>query len=502
MHSEGDSLHLRLHLEREFMLIARSFGVPAMMLILAGALPGQTPGASGQANQASPQSISFQSADSGATQNPLMGGIPTGNPTGGVLPLSLSDVIKRGLIYNLGIVMSEQTARAAGGARLLALSRLLPQVSIGASEMQEQVNLEAFGFSGFSGMKTIVGPFNVFDVRAAVSQAALDFTSLNRYRAETQNVKAAQFSNKNTRDMVVYVCSNLYLQAIASSNRIDAAKAQVNTAQVLYDLAVDQKAAGVVSGIEVLRAQVELQAQQQRLIVVEDQFQKDKLTIARAIGLPLGQEFSLTEALSYAPLVPIALDEAIQRAYRDRPDYQSFQARVQSAEFEKKAAKAERLPTVDFSADYGDIGQRPWDSHGTFTVATSLRIPIFTGGSIHGRILEADAVLNQRKAELEDLKGRIYYDIRTAFLDLQAAADRVQVAQSAIKLANEQVQQSQDRFRAGVTNNVEVVQAQEALATASENYISSLQAHSAAKLALARAIGVSDVAYEQFLRGK
>jgi outer membrane protein TolC len=502
MHSEGDSLHLLLHLEREFMLIERLCGVPAMMLILAGALLGQSPGNAGQPNQASPQSMSFQSADTGAMQNPLMGGIPTGKPEGGVLPLSLSDAIKRGLNYNLGIVLSGQTVRAADGARLLALSRLLPQVSVGASEMQQQVNLEAFGFQGFPGMRTVVGPFNVFDVRAYFSQAVLDFTSLNRYRAETQNVRAAQFSNKNTRDMVVYVCSNLYLQAIASSNRIDATKAQVNTAQVLYDLAVDQKEAGVVSGIEVLRAQVELQAQQQRLIVVEDQFQKNKLTLARAIGLPLGQEFSLTEILSYTPLVPITLDEAVQRAYRDRPDYQSVQARVQSAEFEKKAAKAESLPAVDISADYGDIGQKPWDSHGTFKAAASLRIPIFTGGSIRSRVLEADVVLTQRKAELEDLKGRIYYDIRTAFLDLQAAADWVQVAQSAIKLANEQVQQSQDRFRAGVTNNVEVVQAQEALANASENHISSLQAHSAAKLALARAIGVSDVAYEQFLRGK
>jgi outer membrane protein TolC len=491
------------------MSIARFFGVPAMILVLAGALPAQRSGNSSQANQtassqdsqASPP-LNLQTSGFGSTQNPFFGGIPSGKPTGGVLPLSLSDALKRGLSYNLGVLLSEEGVRATRGARALALSRLLPQLFAGASEVQQQVNLEAFGFQGFPGMKTVVGPFNIFDIRANVSQTVLDFTALNHYRAENQNVRAAELSSENARDMVVYICSNLYLQAVAGSSRIDATKAQVNTAQALYNLAVDQKAAGVVSGIEVLRAQVELQAQQQRLIVVEDQFNKDKLTLARAIGLPIGQEFSLTENLVFAPAFPIALDEAVQRAYRDRPDYKSAQAKVLSAEYGKKAAQAQRLPAVGFSADYGDIGKRPWDSHGTVTVATSLRIPIFIGGSIKGSIMEAEAVFNQRKAELEDLRGQIYYDIRTAFLDLQAAADRVQVAQSAIKLANEQVQQSQDRFRAGVTNNVEVVQAQEALATASENYISSLQAHSAAKLALARAIGVSDVAYEQFLRGK
>jgi outer membrane protein TolC len=483
------------------MLIARLFGVPAMTLILAGALQAQTSGSAGQANQASPIPLG-SAVDFSAAQNPFMGGIPTGQPTGGVLPLSLADVIKRGLNYNLGILTSEQSVRAISGARLVALSRLLPRVGVSASEVQQQVNIEAMGFKGFPGIPTVIGPFNVFDVRASVSQPVLDFSALNRYRAENQNLKAAQLANATTRDLVVYICSNLYLQTIASSSRIDANKAQVNTAQTLYNLAVDQKAAGVVSGIEVLRAQVELQAQQQRLIVAEDQFHKDKLTLARAIGLPLGQEFSLTESLSYMPSAPLALDEAIQRAYRDRPDLQRAQARVQAAEFDKKAVKAERLPGLDFNADYGDIGPSPWNSHGTFSAAARFRIPIDIGGSIRGRIIETDAALNQRKAELEDVRGRIYYDIRIAFLDLQSAADRVQVAQSANQLANEQVLQSQDRFRAGVTNNVEVVQAQEALATASENYIASLQAHSAAKLALAMAIGVSDVAYEQFLRGK
>ncbi len=478
-----------------------------MILIFLGVARAQEPGApvSSEALSVAGQaaaSASGQAIDFGNAQNPLLGGIPTGKATGSVIPLPLSEALKRGLSYNLGNVLSAESTRAVSGARILALSRLLPQVTAGVTEAQEQVNLAAYGFPGIPGVPTIAGPFNVFDARASVTQTVLDLPALSRYRAGNENLKAAQFSNENTRDLVVYICANLYLQAVASSSRIDATRAQVNTAEALYNLASDQKSAGVVPGIEVLRAQVELQAQQQRLIVAEDRFEKDKLALARAIGLPLGQEFTLADGMSYAAMAPMSLDESVQRAYAQRPDYQSAQARVRSAELERKSAKDERLPTVNFSADYGVLGQRPWENHGTFSVTSTVRFPIFQGGRVRGLVYEADAALHQRQAELEDLRGRIYYDIRNAFLDLKAAADRVQVAQSAIKLANEQVEESKDRFRAGVTNNVEVVQAQEALATASENYIASLQAHSAAKLALARAIGISDTAYEQFLRGK
>lgn len=447
------------------------------------------------------QGAGVSNAPSVVPQYPLLGGVPSGRPTGTTIPLSLSDAIKRGLDYNLGALLSAEQMRAARGARLVALSRLLPRIEASVAETQQQVNLEAFGFQGFPGVRTVVGPFNVFDVRASYTQTLLDFPAINRYRAEKEITRAAGFSNENARDLVVYVCANLYLQAVASGSRIETVRAQVNTAQALYELAVDQKAAGVVAGIDVLRAQVELQAQQQRLIVAEDQFEKDKLSLARAIGLPLGQEFTLTDGMPYSPLAAMSLEQALERAYRDRPDYQGLQALVRAAELERKSAKSQRLPSIGFSADYGIIGSRPWDSHGSFAVATVVRVPLFQGGSVRGVTYQAEALLRQRQAELEDLRGQIYYEIKNAFLDLKAAADRVQVAQSAVKLAEQQVVQSQDRFSAGVTNNVEVVQAQEALATASENYIASLQAHSAAKLALARAVGVSETEYQEFLSG-
>lgn len=490
--------------EMKFMPIKRVLVAPAALIVLCTSLLAQTAGTAGQGTMASyaaaqaGSAVSFQAADYGGSQSPLMGGIPSGTATKEVLPLSLSEALRRGLEHNLGNILSEHALQATRGARLLALSQLLPKVEADVTDSPRQVNLEAFGFKGGG----VVGPYNVFDVRAYVSQPVLDLPALNRYRAEKENVRASEFSRQNTRDTVVFVCSNLYLQAVASQSRIAANRAQVQTAQTLYDLAVDQKAAGVVPGIEVLRAKVELQARQQRLIVAEDRFAKDKLALARAIGLPLGQEYSLTDSMSYVPFAVMPLEEAVERAYRARPDYQSAQAKVRSAEATRKAAQAGRLPTIGFNGDYGDIGQRPWDSHGTFTVTAILRIPIFQGGSVRARVIETDALLRQREAELEDLRGRIFYEVQTAFLDLEAAAEFVQVAESANSLANEQVEQSKDRFRAGVTNNVEVVQAQEALAAASENYISGLQAHNASKLALAKAMGISETEYEQFLRGK
>jgi outer membrane protein TolC len=478
----------QLHLERNNMFIKRILVIPAAMLFIAGLVSAQTPSAPGTGY--------------GGTQSALFGGIPSGNPSEEVLSLTFSDALQRGLKFNLGALLSEQSMNAARGVRLSALSKLLPNVALGVRDSQQQVNLAAYGFTGFPGMRTIVGPYNVFDIRASVSQSVLDFNALNRYRAENENVKASEFANTNVRDLVVFVCANLYFQAAASNSRIESVRAQVKTAQVLYDLALDQKAAGVAPGIEVLRAQVELHAQQQKLIVTEDQFAKDMLALARAIGLPLGQKFVLAGDMAYSRLAFGSLEEAAQRAYRARPDYQSALAKVKAAENVRKAARAERLPSIDLSADYGDIGQQPWKSHGTFNVAASLRIPVFQGGKVRGHIMEADAYLRQRKAELEDLKGQIYYEIQNAVLDLNAADERVQVTQSAVKLAKEQVEQSQDRFGAGVANNVEVVQAQEAFAAASENYISSLHSHNVAKLQLARAVGVSGSEFEEFLRGK
>jgi len=457
-------------------------------------LPGQT--------AAAPPPIT-SSLSSAAAQSPFAGSRPTGVPVPGILPLTLEDAIARGMKTNLGLYLSEQATRQSQAGLFLSRSNLLPTVTTQTSDTGEQINLRALGFSGalFPGIPVIIGPFNIFDARGYLTENVLNLTALRNYRAANRNLTASRLSYQDARDVVTLVVASLYLQALASDARITAARAQVATADALYKRAVDQKAAGVVPGIDVLRAQVELQAQQQRLIFYENAFAKDKLNLAHAIGLPPEQQFSLATPIPYTPPPPLTFEQALDQAYRDRSDYQAAQALVAAAELNKKAAQAERYPSVAFSANYGAIGPRPWDSHGTFTVAGALVIPVFLGGRVEADELAADALLQQRIATRDNLRASINFELQADFLDLKSAADQVNVASSALELARQQLRQSQDRFAAGVTDNLEVVQAQEAVATADENYISSLYAYNVAKAALSRALGGAEKTTTRFLTG-
>jgi outer membrane protein TolC len=437
--------------------------------------------------------------------SPFLGGVPV-SPTPGVLKLTLEDAIQRGLKYNLGLYLSGQGTTQMRGARLQALSGLLPNLIAHVSRAEEQINLAALGFPGTAaqkfGISTIAGPFPVFDARAAVTES-LSLAALNRYRASLQDLNTAQLDYVNARDLVVLVSGGLYMEALAGAARIEAVQAQVTTAQTLHNLAVDQKKAGVTAGIDVLRAQVELQVQQQRLVAARNDYEIQKLQLERAIGLPVSQQIEFAEtAMPNAPTPPITFEEALKRAYQHRSDYKSAQSQVRAAEYTRKAATSERLPSIQFSGDYGVLGNHVDSSHGTFTATGSLVVPIFQGGRVKGEIMQADALLAQRKAVSEDTRNRIEFEVRSAMLDLNSAAQQVAVAQSSVGLAQEQVRQAQDRFKAGVTNNVEVIQAQEALATTNDNFINSLLAHNLAKLSLARALGVAEEATKEFLGGR
>jgi outer membrane protein TolC len=436
-----------------------------------------------------------------AAQDRFQGSVPSGAATGERLSISLADAIARGVKSNLGALLANQDVRSAQGARWVALSQMLPNVTTKTSEASQQINLAAFGFAAFPGVGQIVGPFSIFDTRGYLSQSLLNFRSLYNSRSATADQKAAAFSSQDARDVVALVVTSLYLETGAGASRIEAARAQVDAAQAVYNQAADFLKNGVVPAIEVLRAQVELQTQQQRLISYRNDVEKLKLRLARAIGLPDGQPFELADKIPYAPPPALKLEEAMDRAYSSRMDYQSVAARVHSAELARKAAEADRLPSANFDANYGVNGPSLPHSHGTYTAGVSLDIPIFQGGRVRGEVLEADAQLEQRKAELADLRGRIAFEIRAAYLDLASAGDQVQVATSTVALAERQLTQARDRFAAGVTGNLEVVQAQEAVATSNENYISSLYTYNSAKATLARAMGNAEKTIPSLLQG-
>ncbi|MGA2921486.1 MAG: TolC family protein [Candidatus Sulfotelmatobacter sp.] len=439
------------------------------------------------------------------SQSPFTGSEPEGKATPELLQLNFQEAIDRGLRNNLGLLISGDQAITARGERWKELSNLLPNLQ---AQLQENVQTESLTALGLKSnvfpfpIPRVIGPFNYFDARASVSQSVFNFRDLEQERASSERLKSAQYSYKDARELVVLAVGNAYLLAIANAARIETTQAQVTNAQALYDKAVDQQRAGLNPAIDTLRSQVELQTREQQLIAARNDFAKQKLSLARIIGLPPGQEFILTEKAPYQALTPLPVEVYLQRAYTSRSDYQAAQAQVRAAELSRRAATAGHYPTLGFNANYGDIGINPSQSNGTWQVDGGLTIPIFAGGKVHSDVLEADSQLKQARSQLGDLRGRIDYEVRSALLDLNSAADQVEVARSTVELAEEALTQSRDRFSAGVTDNLEVVQAQESVASAHESYIQSLYAHNLAKVELGRAIGDAEQGVKRYLKGE
>ena len=436
-------------------------------------------------------------------QNPYLGGVPTGTASPTPLSLSLEEAVARGLRQNLGGLLSTDAVSGAKGDRWRALSELLPSLTTGTSFAVRQNNVRAtIGINNVPGHPPVLGPFGVFDARGYLDQTIFDWESIERARSSAAQVKSAQYSYKNARELIVLVVVSNYLLVIADQSQVESALAQRDTAKALLDQTTDQHRAGLAAAVDELRSNVELQAREQRLIVARNNLSKQKLVLARAIGLPAGQAFDITTQVAYQPLTTSSLGEALQQAYASRADYKSLTEQVRSAELQKKAASAERYPTVSAVADYGTIGTNPASNHGTVDAAAELRLPIFQGGRVHGDNLVADSLLASVKQQLEDLRARIDQEVRDAFLDLQDTAQEVSVEHNAIQLATQTLQQSRDRFASGVTDDIEVVQAQEALADANDAYIASLYSYNTAKISLARAMGVAESNYSLYLKGK
>jgi len=480
------------------------------LLLLSGAVTSgaQTTSPSG-ASRATQYVITLsQGAAAFQPQNPFSGSVPAGNATPNVLPLSLKDAIDRGLKQNLGLLLTSEGVPAARGQWWKDLSELLPNLSTSTSVSAQQINLRTVGFNvqAFSALgvniPSVVGPFGIFDTRAYVTQSVFNWKSIQQTRSDAQQIKAAQFSYKDARELVVFAVASAYLQTIADSARVDTATAQRDTAQALYQQAADQLKAGTTAAIDALRAKVELQTREQQLISARNDLAKQKLVLGRVIGLPTGQEFTLTDTAIYEPLPKVSLEEALSRAYASRADYQSALAQVRAATLARKAAVAGYYPSVSTAVNYGDIGVNPNNSHGTLDATAALNIPIFQGGKVHGEILQAEAALKQSEQMLDNLRAQIDQDVRNSLLDLQSAADLVEVARSSVDLANQTLQQARDRFAAGVADNIEVVQAQQSVASANESLISSLYAYNVSKVELARAIGHAEAGVQEYLKGK
>jgi outer membrane protein TolC len=440
-----------------------------------------------------------------ATDLNFQGSVAQGTASATPLALSLSEAIDRGLKANLGLLTSEQSSNEVRAQRLKALAGLLPKINGQLSMTEQQLNLQALGFNvklppglGFQ-IPTIVHPYSYQSAQANATIPLFDFNAISNFRAAREQTKAALLSVNNARDLVVQAVGNAYLQIIADSARITAKQAEIDADQAVYTNAVRRHDAGVAIGIDVLRSQVELKQREQQLVSVSNQFEKDKLTLGRTIGLPAGQEFTVSDPTPSVPLEAVTLKDALAKAYDHRPDFQAARSRVIAAQFTLRAAKAERYPTLTASGYYGDEGLRlTSNSHGVFVATGSIQFNIFDGGRIKSDILQNDAELHNRRNEMENLRGQIDYEVRNSLLDLKSASDQVDVAQSNVQLANETLKESRDRFAAGVTNTVEIVQAQQAVADADENLISAQFQYNVAKVELARSLGLAEAGMRSY----
>jgi outer membrane protein TolC len=345
-----------------------------------------------------------------------------------------------------------------------------------------------------------VGPFNFFDLRASLSQTIFNRAALDNYRSTSEVVRANQQSVRDARDLVVLGVGGAYLQVIAAKARVQSARAQLDTAVALYQQALQQRKVGVVAQVDLDRSEVQELTQKQRLVSLQNDLAKQKINLARMTGLPPTEQYDISDDVPFAPEQPPVFDDIVHKAMEQRADLKAAEAQVRAASHTVSAAHEEQWPTLAVNGNYGVIGVNPAESHGTFAVSGTLSIPLWEGGRVKGDIEQANAALFQRRAELDDLKSQIQADLRNAYLDLQAAASQVEVAQRNVQVARETLELTREKFDAGISDNVEVVQAQESLAVADLDYINSLFAHNLAKLTLARAMGNAEESLPDLLK--
>jgi outer membrane protein TolC len=417
--------------------------------------------------------------------------------------LTLRDAVRRGLEHNLGAINLGLLVDQARSQRTVARSALLPTVAGDFTTTWQQLNLAAMGFQFETAgpiptFPSVVGPFTFHDLRARLSQAVVDVTARRNYRAATEIVRATELTAEDAADLVVLAVGGAYLQAAAAGARVDSARAQSETADTLHRQTVARREVGLVAQVDVDRSQIQALTQQQRLASLQNDFAKQKINLARMIGLRPTDAYELADTIPFSARSAIDVDAAVQQALEGRADLRAAAAHVRAAEQALRAARAERIPTVSVNADYGAIAT--WSTAGpTFSVSGRVHVPLWDGGRIDGHVAQAATALTQRRAELADLSSQVEAEVRKALLDLETATAQVHLASKNIDVTKEALDLTRQRFEAGVDDNVEVVRAQEALAVAELDYINAVFAHNVSRLSFGRLIGRSSERLEEFL---
>ena len=418
--------------------------------------------------------------------------------------LSFREAIQRGLEYNLGTIGLSTALRQARGQAMVSRSNLLPNLSAAFRQNYLTTDIATTGIQGAIGnaiagsfgghgaplsLPNVVGPISYFDLRATLTQNLVDLTALNNYRSSRYVVQANEAAMGDARDTVVLAVGASYLQVVAAKARLTSERAQQETSDALYHQTLKHRSAGLAAQLDLNQDRVRAQTERQRLATLENDLYRQKINLARLTGLPPNEDYEITDDIGYSPAPAISVDDAVRQAFAERSDLKAAKAQLKAAEKTLMAARAERYPSLSVSADLGEIGTRFNQADHTYTVTGTLNIPIWQGGRARGDIEQAQAAFDQRRAELEDMRARIESDVRNAYLDLEAAASQVELSRDNQQVARDNLRLTREKFEAGVSDSVEVSQAQQAVASADLDYTTALFAHNLAKLSLVRSLG-------------
>jgi outer membrane protein TolC len=411
--------------------------------------------------------------------------------------LSLRGAIVLALKNNLGVRVAATQVDEAAGTTERKESALMPHVATESSANLQNRNLRAFGFS-LPGIPLLVGPFSNYDFRFYVDQTVIDRQAYHTYQASKRNQDATKLTYQDTRDQVIRQAAAYYLDAQASASEVEAAEARVATSQALERLAQDQHAAGLATGVDVLRAQVQLRRDQQSVLVSRQAFQTALLVLQRYLGLRPGAPIELADKLAFRGLVPPEIDQARQVALETRADYRSLRAQREALVEQQKASHARYLPKLGVNGNYGGLGRNLGELPGTGLIQGTLSFTVFDRDR-NGEAKELASRVQRVDAQMSDLERGIEQELRKAALDLESTEQQVQVTQAGEDLARSELKLAEDRFRGGVTDNIEVITAQSSLQSAQDEHILALARHADARMALARALGATEQIFENFL---
>ena len=427
--------------------------------------------------------------------------LPPIAPTG-PLRLSLEQAVRLALKQNTTAQIAQIAAAESVQDKNEARSALLPQANLNVGEQWQRLALAAeFGGGGLPGLPPGVvfpghiGPFSLFTAGVSFNGQIFDLTLFRRYQASRSAANSSKLDIQSTREQVILLVVSQYIGTLRASADVQASQSRVELAQALYDQAADLQKEGVGTGIDTLRANVELQNEKQRLIEAQAQQETSVFGLSRILNLDPRQQVELADSLSFFETPQPELETSIEEGLSTRPEWKALEQQIKSAEYQKKASSESRLPSAHYSGNWTQLGVEPATVIPTYTYAGSITMPLFTGGRIHAEIARADLEIHRIEQQQADLRNSIALDVKTALINLGSARNEVQVANLGVQLSKEEVDQARDRFKAGVANNIEVIQAQDSLARANDNQIAALYRFNQARADLARSIGQMEKIY-------